>query len=365
MKKQFAICGLQFAKFLCKLCVFARKNFTAETQRSRVFLFAILFFFFSPLLWRGVGGEAFSQSISATSKIDSNEFLIGDWIKVKLEVKHPQNVPITWELTFDTLKGLEVVEIGKADTQVIGNELLEKRILTLSAFDSGNFMIPPFVFKYKKFGTEEIDSTITDPLTITVHTIPVDTTRAIKPIKDPLSVPFSFADIQYYVYGAILLAAIIWGIYYWNKKRKKKIVPVVEYAPKIPPHEIALEKLKKVEEEKLWQKGEMKLYHTKVTEVIREYIERRFLIPALESTTDELLDNFQSVGNNSNGLKSAGVNGEVKNKLRELLVMADLVKFAKAKPLPDENEKSLKLAVEFVKETIEEKSVEEKPIMLS
>ena len=137
------------------------------------------------------------------------------------------------------------------------------------------------------------------------------------------------------------------------QKRKRKVLPIEEFVPKIPPHEIALEKLKKLEEEKLWQKGEVKLFHSNTTEIIREYIEQRFSIPALESTTDEILDNFKKVD----------LNGELKNILREMLVLADLVKFAKAKPLPDENEKTLQWAYQFVRETIENKIKEEKIAM--
>jgi len=99
--------------------------------------------------------------------------------------------------------------------------------------------------------------------------------------------------------------------------------------------------LGQLEAEKLWQKGEIKLYHSKLTEIIREYIEYRFHVLALESTTEEILERF----------KEGQINDELFDKLRTMLELADLVKFARQRPLPDEHTKSMELAHEFVRAT--------------
>ena len=108
--------------------------------------------------------------------------------------------------------------------------------------------------------------------------------------------------------------------------------------PKRPAHEIALETLKKIAEEKLWQQGLYKQYQSSVSDAIRTYIEHRFDINAMEYTTDETLSH----------LRNNLVPVEAKEKLRQLLQLADLVKFAKAIPVGTENELSMQQAVDFV-----------------
>ena len=103
-------------------------------------------------------------------------------------------------------------------------------------------------------------------------------------------------------------------------------------------HEIALEALKKTEEEKLWQQGFFKKYHSMVSEIIRTYIEQRFAIQALEYTTDETLEQ----------LRGNLINDEAKEKLRSLLQLADMVKFAKLQPIAPENEQAISNAYDFV-----------------
>ncbi|MBE9481570.1 MAG: hypothetical protein IMY69_07740, partial [Bacteroidetes bacterium] len=114
--------------------------------------------------------------------------------------------------------------------------------------------------------------------------------------------------------------------------------------PKIPPHVIALDALEKLRINKLWQSGKIKEYHTEITDIIRVYIHERFGIDAMEMTTDEILASFNK--------KNDEVDDGLKNKLKQTLMLADLVKFAKEKPLPLENDKSLNNSIDFVKETI-------------
>ena len=109
-----------------------------------------------------------------------------------------------------------------------------------------------------------------------------------------------------------------------------------------PADEVALEKLDIIREQKIWQSGRVKEYHTELTDVVREYIVRRFEVSSVEQTSDETLRAMRLLLNEKK---------ELFEQLRKMLTLADLVKFAKWTTTPDENEQSLRSAYTFVKET--------------
>jgi hypothetical protein len=114
--------------------------------------------------------------------------------------------------------------------------------------------------------------------------------------------------------------------------------------PKVlePAHIIAFRALDKLKEEKIWEKGEVKEFYSCLTEITRTYIERQYGIPAMESTTEEILRAFRKTNPDDNLLDEI---------LKELLELADLVKFAKETPLPVFNQTNLNNAYIFVQKT--------------
>jgi hypothetical protein len=120
----------------------------------------------------------------------------------------------------------------------------------------------------------------------------------------------------------------------------------------LPPHEVALEALKVLEEKQLWQDGHFKRYYTELTDILRTYMDGRFKVSTLEKTSDEILRTMR--------LTDGITNSSLQN-LRQVLELADLVKFARFKPLPDENQLSLMNAKMFVSQTVEVKSVDTTP----
>jgi hypothetical protein len=115
----------------------------------------------------------------------------------------------------------------------------------------------------------------------------------------------------------------------------------VRLIPDRPAHELALEGLRRIESEKLWQQGFTKKYFSELSDVLRQYIERRFLFNAMEQTTDEILGHFDRTS----------LHEEEKEKLSDILHLADMVKFAKAISLPSENERSMQMSYDFVNNT--------------
>jgi hypothetical protein len=306
-----------------------------------------LFRIFSFLLFLISNEYGFSQGLNVTARVDSNNVLIGDWIKLYIEAEYPNNVKLNWSPISDSLGKLEIVDRTSPTVERTDRTIKEKVTLTLAAFDTGTHAIPPLNFTYRKIQQtgQPVDTTelsaSTNPIPIFVHSVGIDTTAEIKDIKPPLSVPITFADLLPYLIGIVIVGLFIFAIYYFVK-RKKKAVAEIYSAPKRPAHELALEALQSLESEKLWQRGEVKLYHSRLSDIIRMYIENRFNILAMESTTYEILED----------LNRKNINGSLTHDLLEMLTTADLVKFAKGQPLPNENDICLKHAYNFIHQTI-------------
>jgi len=293
--------------------------------------------------------QLFSQNITVTAELDTNAILIGKQAKIKLKVEYKTdqgNIKIDFPKIGDTLiKQIEVVGKSKIERFIPDssnmNRLAQTQTIIITSFDSGYYAIPPFKFIVNGDANKPIE---TEPLLFAVNTLAVDTTIAIKDIKPPIEVPFNWKELLPYIYAGLgalaVLAGIIYLIIYFIKKRKKKPVPEI-IIPKIPAHVTALERLEKLKEEKLWQQGKLKEYHSELSDIIRQYIEHRFYIHAMEQVTDEIMYSF----------RTADVSDELKMKLRNVLFLSDLVKFAKEQPLPNENEMSWTNAHEFIMAT--------------
>ncbi len=298
------------------------------------------------------------HNIKVNAELDSSSIRIGQQAKLTLSIRYKvdtdDRIKIKWPAIGDTLrKEVEVVRQSKIDTIIPDKDdpftFVQTKAIYVTSFDSGYWAVPPFKF----IVNGDTAGIYTDALLLTVSTVQVDTTQAIKDIKSPYAINYSWLDwikdhkleVAAVLFGILIISLLILFII---KSRKKQPPVVVEKVIKIPPHIIAFEKLEKLKNDKLWQEGKLKHYHIALTDIIREYIENRFKIPALEQTTDEILSGFRSVA----------IDAESKEKLRQLLLLGDLVKFAKEQPLPTENEMSMSNAFDFINGTKREEETE-------
>jgi hypothetical protein len=300
----------------------------------------------SLFLYLSIASVAQSQNVSVVAKLDTTAMLIGDQVRLDLQLSFPDKTLIRWPVIGDTIiSGIQTTDRSRIDTTYSKDKktVTVHQALRLTSFDSGFYLIPPIRFYYRQPPDTTIKMAQTETLLLKVHSMVVDTTKAIKPIKGPLKVPLTFREILPYLLGGIIILLIILAIIYYLRKRKKS-EPVFQIRPKIeiPPHEIALTAIEKLKGKKLWQQGKIKEYHSELTDIIRNYIELRFGIMALEMTSMEILGSLKSRDH---------VRAETMEKLNFLLTLADLVKFAKMQPLPAENEISIDNAVYFVHET--------------
>lgn len=287
------------------------------------------------------GGKAYAQRPLIDVTIDSAAILIGEQTVLHLTVTSDKDRPVQIMIPTDTLMaGVEVLGISKADSSEIENDrLLIKQDVLITSFDSSLYLLPPLKVIDGK------DTVYSNQVALKVTTVPVDVDNPEEfyDIKQVWKPPFVWADYYPIILG-ILLALLLIGLIIYIVKRlraKKSLIPFKNPEPKLPPHEQAIKELDEIKRQKLWQQGKCKEYYTQITDTLRRYIVERFGISAMEMTSAEILDLIHK----STEAQSANDN------LRQILLLADFVKFAKLYPLPDENELSLMNAYLFVNQT--------------
>jgi hypothetical protein len=266
----------------------------------------------------------FSTSIFAQQKvvtsIDTTKNKIGAEFKLTLKT----SVDTLSKVVFPKLKNigaLEVIHSYPIDTIKKDDryELIKKYGLT--QFDSGRYTIPSIkiLINNKEF--------LTDSIKVEVANVQVDTLRQkMFDIKDIVKAEDSLGDWWKYLLGILLILGIGAFVYWYTKMRQKKKIEEEVYKT---PIEKATSLLNNLEKKELWQHGEVKAYYSELTDIARNYIEEAIEIPAMESTTSELIA----------GLKVASLKKKMKlsqetiENLFTVLKQADLVKFAKSKPL--------------------------------
>ncbi len=313
---------------------------------KRSFLFTVLVFTSMLSLAQG--------DAKLTARMDARQITVGDQARYFIEVQHnPSISKINWPVFTDTFDHLEIVEKGKIDTLKQGGMITYRQRLLITGFDSGVFKIPSFQFAVVPT-TSNPYVIQTDSFQLLVQTVAVDTTKDFKPIKGIIFVQSTWRDYIWYIAGGLLLLIIVIAVTFYIVKNRKPAPPAPK-APEIPLQDRFLKKLTDLETQQLWQKNQVKTYYVELTDIVRNYVEERFNTPAMELTTDELLFKVQH-------------HRELQPYYQQLSVIlhtADLAKFAKGQPLPQEHFDAMEKAKQFIdssrpKITITETPTEQK-----
>ena len=275
-----------------------------------------------------ISNLAFSQ----TATLDTNASLIGQ--QINLIITNGVNTTKVWP-TYDEflVEGVEIIKASEIDT---ADGVIRQQFI-ITAWDSGSYYIPPIAFS---------ENSKTEGLLITVKTVILEEGAKLKDIKQPINTTIGWSDIWPWLLTFLIISLIIYVLKKHVFTKKEKVITV---KPKviIPADITALKKLTKLENEKIWQEGNIKEYYSQLSEIIRRYTENRFEFIALELTSDEILEKLKSI-----------LSDEKLSNLRTLLQRADLAKFAKSKPVDTENKESMFLAKQFVSETKQTKEDE-------
>ena len=281
-------------------------------------------------------------AIVVSASIDSTMLMIGDQTALHLSVTQEANEHVEMPVFGETLQDdIEIVDRSAVDTTTLPDGRLQlSQELTLTSFKDSLFPVAPIAV------VSGSDTFFTDPMALNViQPFEVDSSLAITDIKDIEKAPIYWWGIIRWILLALAVIGLFVGAYYgvqWYRKHFLKEEEVIEPELLRPADEVALEKLDEIKAQKIWKDGKVKEYQTELTDVVREYIGRRFDVQSTEKTSDETLRAMKPL-----------IDKELFAKLSKMLQLADLVKFAKWHTTPDENEQALSTAYEFVKETRE------------
>lgn len=262
----------------------------------------------------------FAQQKQVITSIDTTKIKIGSEFKLTLKT----NVDTLSKVVFPNAKNfglLEVIMSYPIDTIRKNDryELVKKYGLT--QFDSGRYTIPSVKILINK------KEYLSDSIQVEVANVQVDTLKQkMYDIKDIVPANEGIGDWWKYLLGLIVIAGIGAFIYWYIKKHQKEKIEEEIYKT---PIEKATTLLNNLEKKELWQQGEVKEYYSELTDIVRNYIEEAIEIPAMESTTSELIEGLKIASKK----KKMKLSQETIDNLFVVLKQADLVKFAKSKPL--------------------------------
>ncbi len=286
-------------------------------------------------------GSVYAQQ--ATLRLEPDSIAIGQQAELMIELQTSDHGHVLWPLLNDSITSqLEIIHQGQPDTTGIspGQVTIKKKIF-ITAWQEGFHPIPRMEFKYIA-GADTL-MFFSNASLLSVQGVEVDMETQYKDIKPLFSAPLTFREVIPWVLGVLVSAILIIGLLKWLKDRKRITKePDIWNNPDVPAHIAAISSLETLRRKELWQKGEVKAYHSELTTILRLYLSKRYTFPALEMTTSELMQ----------VLPEYTTDNKLDRSVQTVLGLADLVKFARHLPKEEDNQDVLELALAFVKATI-------------
>jgi len=279
---------------------------------------------------------SFAQSASAT--IDRNKILLGEQVNLQLKVEDINTRMFflqDWFNIPDSISHIQVVKRSVIDTIDVGGVTTFTQTLTITSFDSGKWKLGPLQLIMQDRTTGKQAILQTDSVVLEVLSVDVSNMQNYHDVKDILDVQ---VKPNYWLYVAIAASAIVLVILIWlmvkGSKKKKPELPKPAY--KGTPLEHALQQIKELQSEDLPSKRQVKLFYTRLSNILRNYFNDRFNIHSSQATSDELMV-----------LLSVYLQEEkYRTRFYQLLRLSDAVKFAKYIPSTAQNENAVKTAIE-------------------
>ena len=297
-----------------------------------------LLFFYSTAGWA-------DSPITINTEVDKSIVTTGDIITYTVTLTHELAVIPTIP-DFDAISEFNIIERRTIKPREIGKGLVEQKYsVKLLADQVGTYDISPirvpFKIKEKNTGKYIPGEILSPKITIEVASVlrlqgePTD----IKDIKDIVEVDRNWVPWFFWGLNIILLTIVLYLL--WKYRKTKHPSPTKE-SPVLSTHEIAFRELDTLKNKGLLERGDAREHFFKLSEILRRYLGKRYLFPALDWTTEEITEHFKN---------QEKVELATRTEANRILKKSDLIKFAKAQALPGTDE--IESVRTFIKSTQE------------
>lgn len=274
-----------------------------------------------------------AQVPKVTASIDSTVLEMGSRAVITVDIA-------------DAAKKGQLIDLPEAGTEQEGIDYIKVEADTfgggyqykiqIQAFEPGQITFAPF--RYVTDG----DTAESDFLTLKVMPVDLDSLETINPMESIVNPPRKWFDyIPGWVLWVILAIALITIVICVALLYKKNGGLIIHKPKPVDPYEAAMSELNRLRERHLPESGREKEYYTTLVDILRVYLERRFGINAMEMSSTQILQSLRS-------------NPETRDnqpRIKQILEIADFVKFANVRPMPDDNIKTFNNVVQFVEDT--------------
>lgn len=264
-----------------------------------------------------------AQQVSVRAFVDRSEILIGEPIRLQLEASLPAETDAKW-FSLDTIPHFEFISIEEIDTAGNTNGANLSQVLTVTSFDSGQWVIPPLemIVNGKYY--------LTDSFPVSVAYSDYDPSQPYHDIKDIIEIENPYTKYINWALAALTVISLLAVVYFLRKRSVQPIQQTVPKGIKLAPYDQAIQLLDELKQQQLPEKGQVKLYYTRLNDILRSFLENKMIMATMQKTNDQLMVQ----------VKDTGLQNDSFIALAQALRMSDAVKFAKYVPDIGDNEKS-------------------------
>lgn len=279
--------------------------------------------------------------LAISSHADRTAVTIGDIIQYTLSVEWAESIQVEPPSLAANLGNFEIRDYQTIGPRPSGEGRLKiSTTYQIAVYEAGEYTIPGVPINY--IDRQKQPKTVnSEPIDIMVKSMDPDLSGTIRDIRSPASIPIDWRP--FIIGGAIALAVLLAALIGWIiwRQRKAGRLRKQAFGFERPAHQWALEALDKLLAAGYLDEGLIKQYYIEVSEILRGYLQRRFLFNAPEQTTSEIMTEALNLP----------LTADQRDKLRWFLEMADLVKFAKYLPQSGTHPKMIETARDLIHAT--------------
>lgn len=281
--------------------------------------------------------------IEVKAQVDTSTITIGDHILYSIIIDRQKDVRIIEPGQGLNLGMFEIKDYKFHDPVEKDDHIIQRYDYVISVYDTGKFTIPPYPLAYFTSDSASKPAIIEAPaIDIYVKSVLKGEDKPeLKDIKPPIDIPFNYRFWAMVAGGVLLFLLLAFFLYRLWKRKQEKGYLFTPPPPPPPAHEVALNALQKLYASDLLEKQQYKEFFSRLSEILRAYLEGRYFISALEETTTEIMQEMEHHLSDEH----------LKQRLHEILSTCDLVKFAKYIPDQQEIERLKEWSVDFVQQT--------------